>query len=423
MKRLIIIFILVFSNSLLFSKDYTLSELLSIFEQNSTSEAKKINFNKIREYELDNLSKEFYPKLNLIGQVQYQSETFELPIHIPTLNLPQIPLDQYYSAIELEQLVFDGFAISKSKDISSEKAIINKFSADVDKQKIRESITSLFFNIISLNKQKAILMNAIEDLNSKEKQLNSMYENGVILKSSINQLEVEILRRNEDLNKVDFDIEKIKKTLAILCGIENSNFEVSQPTNLNEIAVSVEKRPEISLLKSNSDLLELNKSLINSNYLPKISAFAKFGYASPNPNNFMKTEFSTFYNVGIRIKWEIFDWNKNYYNKQIINQNQEIIKLEQENFSRNFNIAINEEQNNILKYQKNIENEMKVKTLQENILKEAYSQLTNGIITMSEYISHYNNLERTNLTIEMYKIQKLQSIYNIYIKSNKSINQ
>ncbi len=423
MKRLIIIFIILFSNSLLFSKDYTLSELLSIFEQNSISEAKKINFNKIREYELDNLSKEFYPKLNLIGQIQYQSETFELPIHIPTFNLPQIPLDQYYTAIELEQLVFDGFAISKSKDITSEKTIINKFSADVDKQKIRESITTLFFNIISLNKQKAILVNAIEDLNSKEKQLNSMYENGVILKSSINQLEVEILRRNEDLNKVDFDIEKIKKTLAILCGIENSNFEVSPPTNLDELAVTIEKRPEISLLKSNSNLLELNKSLINSNYLPKISAFAKFGYASPNPNNFMKTEFSSFYTVGIRMKWEIFDWNKNYYSKQIINQNQEIIKLEQENFSRNFNIAINEEQNNILKYQKNIENEMKVKTLQENILKEAYSQLTNGIITMSEYISHYNNLERTNLTIEMYKIQKLQSIYNIYIKSNKSINQ
>jgi len=266
-------------------------------------------------------------------------------------------------------------------------------------------------------------VNAIEDLNSKEKQLNSMYENGVILKSSINQLEVEILRRNEDLNKIDFDIQKIKKTIALLCGIDNGNFEVTQPTNLDEIAVTIDNRPEISLLESNNNLLELNKSLINSNYLPKISAFAKFGYASPNPNNFMKTEFSTFYNVGIRIKWEIFDWNKNYYSKQIINQNQEIIKLEHENYSRNFNIAINDEQNNILKYQKNIENEMKVKTLQENILKEAYSQLTNGIITMSEYISHYNNLERTNLTIEMYKIQKLQSIYNIYIKSNKSINQ
>jgi outer membrane protein TolC len=422
MKRIIIIFFLLICNSLLFAKEYKLDELLTIFERNSTSEAKKEYFKKINEYELENLSKEYYPKLNLLGQIQYQSETFELPIHIPTFTLPKIPLDQYYSAIEFEQLIFDGLAISKSKDLSNEKAIINDFSSEVDKQKLKETITSLFFNIIALNKQKSIISTAIDDLKNKLKLLNSMLSNGVLLKSSVNQLEVEIIRRNEDLIKTDYDIKKIKKALAILCGLSDDNFDLTQPINLDEIKITDESRPEIKLFQANSQALELNKSLINSNYLPKLSAFAKFGYANPNPNNFMKTEFSTFYNVGIRLKWEIFDWNKNYNSKQIISQNQEILKLDEENFNRNFKIAINEEQNNILKYEKNIESELKVKILQENILQEANSQLNNGLITMSEYLSHYNNLERTNLTIEMYKILKLQAIYNIYIKTNHSIN-
>jgi outer membrane protein TolC len=407
---------------MLFAKEYKLDELLTIFERNSTSEAKKEYFKKINEYELENLSKEYYPKLNLLGQIQYQSETFELPIHIPTFTLPKIPLDQYYSAIEFEQLIFDGLAISKSKDLSNEKAIINDFSSEVDKQKLKETITSLFFNIIALNKQKSIISTAIDDLKNKLKLLNSMLSNGVLLKSSVNQLEVEIIRRNEDLIKTDYDIKKIKKALAILCGLSDDNFDLTQPINLDEIKITDESRPEIKLFQANSQALELNNSLINSNYLPKLSAFAKFGYANPNPNNFMKTEFSTFYNVGIRLKWEIFDWNKNYNSKQIISQNQEILKLDEENFNRNFKIAINEEQNNILKYEKNIESELKVKILQENILQEANSQLNNGLITMSEYLSHYNNLERTNLTIEMYKILKLQAIYNIYIKTNHSIN-
>jgi len=101
--------------------------------------------------------------------------------------------------------------------------------------------------------------------------------------------------------------------------------------------------------------LETTKSQINSNYYPKVFAFAKLGYASPNPNNFFETDFSTFYNLGIRLKFEIYDWGKNKRTKEILTQNENILEKDKENFLRNFNSQINEELNNIKKYDETLQ--------------------------------------------------------------------
>jgi len=421
MKKIVSILLLLIIASSLYANELSLSEILKIFEKNSTNEAKKAVYDKIQNLELENLNTEYYPKLNLVGQAQYQSEAFSLPINIPLITLPKIPLAQYYSAIEVEQLVFDGLSISRSKDIVESKEKINKISNEAEKLKIKENIIKLYFGILIFQKQIDINNTAVNDLNSKLKQFQSMYDNGVLLKTAINQVQIEILRRQEDLIKIQKDISTLKSSLKQICGLENAFFDVSVPQTIDYSQINFDKRPEMLLFTANDELIDKNKSLVNSNYLPKLSVFAKYGYGSPNPNNFMKTGFSTFYNVGIRLKWEIFDWNKNFHSKEILDYNTEIVNYDRINFLRNINSQVIEEQNNIEKYEENLKKDEDIANIQEDIIKESYSQLSNGVITMTDYIINYNNLQRTKLNIEIDKILKLESIYNLQIKTNSEL--
>lgn len=403
----------------MFSEIVTLEDCLRSFEKNSTSEQKVQYYEAIKKLEKDNFAGEYLPKLNLVGQISYQSETIKLPFSSPLFPIKEIPRDQYYTALELDQLVFDGFAISNSRKISDKKFNINELSTKVESQKIKESIVKLYFSILLLQKQKEINLLVTQDLISKRKQFESMLANGVILKSDFNQIEIEILRRKEDLSKIESDLKTLNQSLKTLTKIENTSFELAVPNEKQIDAAEPGNRPEHKLLTESYQNINLNKSLINSNYYPKISAFAKFGYANPNPNNFFKVDFSTFYNVGIRLKFEIFDWNKNSRSKEILEQNQKILNEDKENFNRNFEIQIIEEKNNIQKYSELVSTDTEILKLQKEILTSAYSQLSNGTITMAEYINQFNNLERTQVNIEVNNILKLNSIYNYLIKSNQ----
>jgi outer membrane protein TolC len=401
------------------SEVITLENCLRRFEKNSTSEKKIELYSKIREIEQNNLSSEFLPKLNLVGQLSYQNETIKLPISSQLFPIKEIPKDQYYTAFEIDQLVFDGFAISRNKDLSKERYSVNQASVRVETHKIKENIIKLYFSILILQKQKEINLLVSQDLTAKKKQFESMLSNGVMLRSDFNLIEIELIKRNQELIKIENDIDYLKNSLKIISQIDVNKFELSIPNDLKTQEAKPDERPEYILLSKSQEMLEKNKSIINSNYLPKISAFGKIGYASPNPNNFFETEFSSFYNVGLRFKFELFEWNRNYRTKEILELNKKVIEKDKENFERNFSILISEEKKNIEKYEKLAEKDYLILSLQRDIVRTSLSQLTNGTITMTEYINQFNNLERTQISYEMNKILKLNSTYNYLIKSNQ----
>lgn len=402
----------------IFSEIVTLEDCLRSFEKNSTSEQKVQYYESIKKLEKDNLAGEYLPKLNLVGQISYQSETIKLPFSSPLFKIPEISKDQYYSAIELDQLLFDGFAISNSRNLSDSKFELNETTTKLESYKIKENIVQLYFGIIILQKQKEINLLVTEDLKTKKKQFESMLSNGVILKSAVSQVDIELIRRQQELAKLNYDINSYKSTLKTLTQVESNEFELTLPNDLSIDEAKPSNRPEYILFTKNTLLMEKTKAQINSNYYPKVSAFAKVGYASPNPNNFFETDFSTFYNIGIRLKFELYDWGKNSRNKNIITQNEKIIEEDKENFLRNFNSQINEELNNLNKYDENILKDTEILNLQKEILNSSFSQLSNGTITMAEYLSQFNSLERAQVNLEINKILKLNSIYKYNYKIN-----
>ncbi|OGU59160.1 MAG: hypothetical protein A2X64_07145 [Ignavibacteria bacterium GWF2_33_9] len=414
-----ITFLIFLSSNYLLSEIISLQKCLDSFDNQSTSLKKIELYEKIMDLQKKNQSGNFLPKLNLVGQISYQSETFKLPFDIPTIPIKEIPKDQYYTAIEIEQIIFDGFAITQNKKLEEEKLKSNVLLSQVENHKIKEQIVKLYFSILILEKQKETLSLFIDDLNTKRMQFESLFNNGVILKSDLNQIDVEMLKRRGDLLKLNIDITNLKNTIIILSQLKVANFELALPSEIPIHHPKATDRPEYSLLTQNQNVLNENKNLINSGYYPKIMAFGKLGYASPNPNNFFKTDFSSFYNVGIRFQFNIFDWGTNYRKKEILEQNQMMMKQDIENFDRNFKVQIDEEKNNIEKYQNLVDMDEKIIELQTENERIAWSQKMNGTITTNEYIIQNSNLLKSKISLDLNKFMKLNSEYNLLIKSNQ----
>jgi len=141
---------------------------------------------------------------------------------------------------------------------------------------------------------------------------------------------------------------------------------------------------------------------------PKLSAFAQVGYGRPGFNMFY-TDFDKFYLVAARLNWNIWDWKQSNRESQIYEIQSNIIENQKETFNKNLQISAEKELSDIQKYDELIKQDNEIITLREKIVNTASSQLDNGIITSSEYMSEHNNSLQAKLNLEIHKIQLMKA--------------
>lgn len=85
--------------------------------------------------------------------------------------------------------------------------------------------------------------------------------------------------------------------------------------------------------------------------------------------------------------------------------NKDILDTETETFKLNTNIELNQQQKEINKIEGFIASDLEIIKLRKDVLKSADSQLKNGVITSSAYITELTNLYEDENTLVRHKIQ------------------
>ena len=155
-------------------------------------------------------------------------------------------------------------------------------------------------------------------------------------------------------------------------------------------------------------LLETNKDLISSSWMPRLSGFGQLGYGNPGLN-FLEDEWTPFYIVGARLNWQIWNWNQNRKEKQILGLRQGMVDREREAFGINLNIALEQHMADMRKYEKLIMKDREVISLRSEISKTSSSQYDNGVITSSDYVSRLNEEAQAKLNLEMHKVMLVKA--------------
>ncbi|HPI19762.1 MAG TPA: TolC family protein [Candidatus Kapabacteria bacterium] len=415
MKKILIIF-LIFQCSIALSQTVTLEECQKSARENSSYFKQLEKFKNINELEERNSYFSYLPQFSVEGQASYQSEVFSLPIKIPTIKIPEVAKDQYQLSIALNQIIWDGGTISKAKDISNSVAELNALNSETKLYKTKELVNTLYFSILILKENQNKLNAALNILNANLKQVNSLVENGVLLKSASDAIQVEIIKLNQNIQSVEKDIKsniEVLETVTLQKDLASMVFILpSVSENYTEI-----NRPEIKLLEKNTEVYDKNKELIFTTLMPKFFFFAKAGYASPNTLNFFEQDFSSFYILGLKMAWNPFDWGNNQRKREITEINKQNIEFDTEELNKSINSSLIKEKNDISKYNEMINEDRKIIEIQKEIVNEKFSMLKNGTVTTAEYISDFNSLLQSQINLETHKIMLINSKINLLTKT------
>jgi len=370
------------------------------------------------------LNANYLPQVNINGQASYQSDVTKVDVIIPPfyipppvdvqvtptpLHTPVPPNDQYRITMDVYQVIYDGGTIGKQKKVDMAGYEIEKQKVEIELNKLKESINSVFFSIILMQENEKLLSILMDELNNKLKEVNAAVEHGVALSADRDVLKAEIIRVEQQLDETEIQKASFIKILGELMS-ESLPEVVILSLPRNEIASLAydPARPELQIYDMQRSMLEDSKGLISSTWRPRFSGFGQLGYGNPGLN-MLEDKWSPFYIVGARMNWQIWNWNQNKKEKQILGLRQDIVDRERETFDKNLNVALEQHLASIKKYEILIIKDREVIELRMNISKTASSQLDNGVITSSDYVSRLNEEAQSKLNLEVHKIRLSQA--------------
>ena len=342
------------------------------------------------------------PELNLNAQATYQSEVIEIPL--PNTGIVPPNKDQYRATLTVNQLIYGGGLINTSIEAETASLRTKQKQLEVNLYQLKKQINQLYFSILLSQENRALLEAKKEQLNAKLKEVQSGIKNGTILPASDKVLEAELLKINQGFIELDLNRTSLLQTLASLIGKEITSTTLLQNPEITTDLNTELYRPELELFQLKKAQLETSDQLLSRQNLPKIYGFADGGYGNPGLNP-LENAFKTFYVVGLKLNWNVFDWNATKKQRESLSINKDIIDTETKTFNLNTNIELRQQQSEIEKISGFIASDIEIIKLRKEVLKAADSQLRNGVITSSAYITELTNLYTDENTLITHKIQ------------------
>lgn len=367
-------------------------------------------------FEIESLNKGKLPKIDLNAQATYQSAVTGLPIPLP--NVTPLNKDQYRATLDINQLLYNGGLIDVNSKLKESQTKTQQQQVAVNLYQIKTKINQLYFSILLVQERKAILLLKQEQLNTKIKEVKSGVKFGAILPASEKVLEAENLKIKQQLIEIQFDKKRFLENLATLTfSTFDENTILEEAIFLNENSKDT-NRPELKLFDLQNEQIEVSKEVISKNNLPKINAFGQAGYGNPGLN-MLDSSFQTFYMVGLKANWNVFDWNKSKTEKQALSISSAIISTEKETFLLNNNLQLQEMENEISKTESVLKTDLDIIDLREYVVKSADAQLKNGVITSSEYLVELTNLYESKTNQKLHEIQLALAKANYQVTKGK----
>ena len=402
MKQLLIILFLLVGLPSVAQQSITLEECYDLVTENYplAKQSKLLEAQNKLDAEVIATSK--LPQLSLDAQATYQSDVIEFPLAMS--GIEQLNKDQYRATVSVNQLIYNGGATAASLDLKSAQLKTKQKQVEVSLYQLKQQINQLYFSVLLAQESQLLLKAKKVQLEAKLKEVQSGIKYGVILPTSDKVLEAELLKINQQCNALESNKATLIETLSSLISQPiDASITFQKPLIETQLRTEL-ARPELELFQFKKDEIENYETLLSKQNAPKLLGFATGGYGNPGLN-MLDNSFQTFYTVGVKVNWTVFDWNANKKQRASLAINKDFIENETEIFKLNTNIALNQQQKEIDKIESFITSDLEIINLRKDVLKSADSQLKNGVITSSAYITELTNLYEDENTLIKHNIQ------------------
>ncbi|MDX9905045.1 MAG: TolC family protein [Bacteroidales bacterium] len=366
-----------------------------------------------------NLGKNFLPDINISGDAHYQSDVTEIPFSSPAFPIEALDKDQYKISLDVSQMIYDGGMTRKNKDIEYIEAQINRANVGITLYQLKERIVGTYFSIISLQENRKILAINRENLKARLKDVESGIRNGVILASNAEILKAELLKIDQKEIEINAGIDLGYKILSVFTGEE-----ISTGTFLNwdnpvvEVNISGNNRLEYSLFGLQAEKTDALKKLASSKLVPRFFAYGSAGYGKPG-FNMLLNEFDDFYIIGAKLSWNVWNWNRTNNEKRVFDLQKQVIESNRDAFTRNLSADMEKRISEIAKYEALLPKDREIAGLRAGIVETYASQLQNGVITATDYMTEMNAETEAKLNLRFHEIQLVRAKYEYLAAAGK----
>jgi len=369
---------------------------------------------KSKEYNLYNASRNWIPQITLGAQATYQNEAMSFPQGlIPGVNLSGLALDQYQLTVDVSQVIWDGGASAAARKSAEAEANRETIETELHFHELEQRVIEIYFGILMLQESYESIKAQDAILEANMKRLESLYRNGVVQKSDLDEVKVARLTLGQtlDQNRASYDCYKL--LLEKLTGREVGTLE--KPAE--QILLTRENfSPELLLIDTGLDAVDAKMKLLTASLAPKFALFAQGLYGNPGYDAFkaMSTRaWSLNGLVGVRMVWDIgsaFSFNKD--RKELRNAGAKLA-LDKEIYLFNSNLVTDTQDSEIIRLRKLVASDNEIAEIRTDIRRMAERQLEEGEVDTTDLLQKISEETIAVNNCKLHELELLQKEYEL----------
>jgi outer membrane protein TolC len=351
----------------------------------------------------------YLPKFEINARASYQDPviTIEQENGAPLPLFPIFPHDNYQVTFDLNMPIYDGGITSNTKKYNKLTSDLDFLKTEITIFQLKEHISKIYLSVFFADENLEILNLYINNLSADIEKVTSLVNNGVMLKSNLDALEMEKLKVEQQKTELLSQRKYLMSVLSEYSGKELNNAVLTLPeVEVLDMGLT-SLRPEFETFGLQIESLNYQKKLLSGESYPKLNLFATGGYARPT-YNFFNVDFGWQYMVGATLKIPLMNWFKTKTGHQYISIQQELIDLQKSDYEINNRIQLLQKLSNIEKYSQMMEQDDAIVKKCENMTSVAKTQLEEGTITANDYLKELNKQTEAMLKQKLHALQLLQ---------------
>jgi outer membrane protein TolC len=371
-----------------------------------------------------NLSAAYLPALDLNGNFVYNSDILDIAqiygqLPVSPEVIPSIPNEQYRATFDVNQVIWDGGVTRSARAVEKVVNELNLKQNEADVYRLREQVNNYYFSVLLVSSQMEVTGFLISDLEGRIKETSSGVTNGVVTPVTLDVLRAEKIKAGQQLTELTRRHQSLISALEQITGMTGLQDALFQLPDITISGDEIIDNPDMRLFEVRSRQLEVSKDLLKSQRMPKAFGFAQAAYGNPPGSNFFSETADFYYSVGAGFKWNIFDWNKNSNERKSLALQQQLIDIRRSATEESLQRLLIIKMAEITALREAAEQDDELINIRKKIAGVAASQLENGTITASQYLTELNNEKQAVISaaVRQIGISRAEVDY-IYITGN-----
>ena len=352
------------------------------------------------------------PKVNLNIQGTYQTEVVQFNIPGFTTNFPH---DAYLGSLVVEQLLFDGGISRKQVQLEQMNTEVEIQKNKVEVYRVVDRVNQVYMAILLAKANISMLELLQDNLMKRSVNVAAGVSNGLVLQTQLDEIEVELLKTQQQLIEAKENLNGLCTSLSILTGktlVVTTEF-VASPAGGSNLSASI-MRPESTLLLMQEGLLSEKYKLTRNLALPKLVFNAAGNYGRPGPN-FINQNLRFFGSGNIALRWNVSSLYGLNRERKRFDISRKILEIQRDQLNQNIESSLANFASQLTAMDQVIQLDELIIQKKSAIAAVAANQLDNGKITPTVYLLQLNDEMAARLNLKIHEIKRLNawSNYNI----------